>query len=190
MVTVSGQGRGRSNGRQEYGKNRGRSKSQGRKIICYYCDEEGHIRWDCPKRKEDKKKKEDKESGEKSSTAGVTEEWSDGDLLLTTSSGTDTSDWILDSGCSFHMCSVREQFATYHECDKGTVRMANDAESKVVGIGTVWIYMFDGIVRTVTRVRHVPDLRNNLISLGTLDARGYRCSFEGGVLKVSKGAML
>ncbi|KAK2970265.1 hypothetical protein RJ640_000824 [Escallonia rubra] len=34
--------------------------------------------------------------------------------------------------------------------------------------------MHDGIVRTLTDVRHVPELRKNLISLGTLDSNDYR----------------
>ena len=36
--------------------------------------------------------------------------------------------------------------------------------------------MFDGVVRTLTGVRHVLELRKNLNSLGTLDSSGYRNS--------------
>ena len=40
---------------------------------------------------------------------------------------------------------------------------------------------------TLTEVRHVPNLRKNLISIGMLDSKG--CSFDasGGILRVSKG---
>jgi len=48
--------------------------------------------------------------------------------------------------------------------------------------------MFDGVVRTIADIRHVPNLKRNLISLGTLNARGYRYTSQGGALKVSKGA--
>jgi len=41
----------------------------------------------------------------------------------------------------------------------------------------------------VTGVRHVLDVKRNLIYLGTLDARGYRYSSQGGALKVSKEAV-
>jgi len=41
--------------------------------------------------------------------------------------------------------------------------------------------MFDGVVQIVTGVRHVPSLKRNLISSGTLDGRGYRYSSQGGV---------
>ena len=50
--------------------------------------------------------------------------------------------------------------------------------------------MFDGVVQTLTRVRHVLGLKRNLISLGTLHAKGYRYSSQGGGLNVSKGAVV
>lgn len=49
--------------------------------------------------------------------------------------------------------------------------------------------MHDGVVRTL-EVRHVPELKKNLISLSLLDSHGYRYSAEGGVLKVSRGALV
>jgi len=36
----------------------------------------------------------------------------------------------------------------------------------------------------------VPDLKKNLISLGTLDSNSYKFSAEGGVLRVSKGSLV
>ncbi|GKB10607.1 retrovirus-related pol polyprotein from transposon TNT 1-94 [Tanacetum coccineum] len=68
--------------------------------------------------------------------------------------------------------------------------MGNDAPCKVVEIGIVQIKMFDGTVRTLTDVRHVPELKKNLISLGTLDSNGCNYRGRGGVLKVSKGALV
>ncbi|GJR53654.1 transposable element [Tanacetum coccineum] len=50
--------------------------------------------------------------------------------------------------------------------------------------------MFDGTVRTLTDVRHVPELKKNLISLGTLDSIGCDYRGRGGVLKVSKGTLV
>ncbi|KAK3013045.1 hypothetical protein RJ639_008246 [Escallonia herrerae] len=50
--------------------------------------------------------------------------------------------------------------------------------------------MFDGIVRTLGDVRYILDLKKNLISLGTLDSIDCSISIKGGVMKVSKGAMV
>ena len=50
--------------------------------------------------------------------------------------------------------------------------------------------MFDGIIRTLTDVRHVPYLKRNLISLSTLDLNGYKFIGKGGVIRVSRGAFV
>jgi hypothetical protein len=50
--------------------------------------------------------------------------------------------------------------------------MGNDMACKIVGIRTIKIKMHDGIVRTLTEVRHVPGLKKNLISTGALDTIG------------------
>ena len=73
---------------------------------------------------------------------------------------------------------------------KGAVLMGNNVSCKLVGIGTVRIRMFDGVVRTLGDVIHVPDLKRNLISLSTLDAKGYKYTSEGEVLKICKGALV
>ena len=67
--------------------------------------------------------------------------------------------------------------------------MGNDASCKVVGIGNIKIKMFDGVVRMLCDVRHIPDLRKNLISLGTLNYNGFSYKSTSGVMKVNKCAM-
>ncbi|GFY96344.1 hypothetical protein Acr_11g0006500 [Actinidia rufa] len=96
------------------------------------------------------------------------------------------SDWVLDSGSAYHLCRDREVFSTYAPCE-GRIWMANNKASRVVGRGSVRFRMADGRSVTLTEVRHVPNLRKNLISIGMLDAKG--CSFDasGGILRVSKG---
>jgi hypothetical protein len=68
--------------------------------------------------------------------------------------------------------------------------MGNDARCKAIGLGTIKVKMFDGIVKIVTNVRYVPDLKKNLISLGILDYLGYGYSAKDGVMKIAKGAMV
>ena len=82
--------------------------------------------------------------------------------------------WVLDSGCTFHMCPRRDWFVTYEPVDSGVVLMGNDAECKVAGIGTVQIKTHDGTIRTLSKVRHIPDMTRCLISLGTLETNGCR----------------
>ena len=73
---------------------------------------------------------------------------------------------------------------------KGAVLMGNNTSCKVVGIGIVHIKMFDRVVRTLGDIRHVLDWKRNLISLSTHDVKGYKYTGEGGVLKISKGALV
>ena len=171
--------------------NRGksRSKSRKRKDKCNYCRQEGHWKVNCLKLKG--KGKSATTSSGTNDVAGVADSsGSDGENVLSVSIGSPGDVWILDSGCTYHMCPSRDWFASYQSIDGGVVLMGNNMSCKVVGIGTVRIKMHDGIVRTLKDVRHVPDLKKNLISLGTLDSQGYKYVAEGGVLKVSKDALV
>ena len=88
------------------------------------------------------------------------------------------------------MTPNRDWFSTYKPMHKGVVLMGNNASCKVASIETVHIKMFDGVVRTLSDVNHVPDLKRNLIFLSTLNAKGYKYTGEGGVLKINKGALV
>ena len=68
--------------------------------------------------------------------------------------------------------------------------MSNDATCPVIGIGTMKIKIFGGVVGVLSNVRYVPDLRKNLISLGVLDDLGYSYSLKGGIMKITKGALM
>jgi hypothetical protein len=70
------------------------------------------------------------------------------------------------------------------------VTIGNGAHCKITSIGNIRIKMFDGVVRTLCDVKHVPEVEKNLISLATLDSNGYGYKSEGGVMNVTKGAMV
>jgi len=138
-----------------------------------------------------------KESGERRryscepAETSFAESDSDGDVLFATSTerGSD-SNWILDFGCTYHMYPYKDWFSTYDSVDSTVVHVGNNGQRNVTGIGTVKIKTHDGVVRTLSNVRHAPDLKCNLISLGTLDFKGCKYSTESGVLKVSKGSRI
>jgi hypothetical protein len=50
--------------------------------------------------------------------------------------------------------------------------MGNDFPCKIVGVGSIQINKHDGYVINLTYVRHVPEIRKNLISFGVLDSPG------------------
>lgn len=61
---------------------------------------------------------------------------------------------------------------------------------KIMGYGTIRIKMHDEAVRTLRNVRHVPNFRKNLISLGVLEENGCKIILENGVLKVVRGSLV
>ena len=66
--------------------------------------------------------------------------------------------------------------------------MGDDSVSKIVGIYTVKMKIYDGAVRTLTNVRHVPKLRRGLISLGMLDNLGCNVSLKNSTMNITRGA--
>ena len=58
----------------------------------------------------------------------------------------------------------------------------------VVGMRDVWILLSNGSVWLLEKVRHIPDLRRNLIFVGQLDDERHAILFVGGTWKVTKGA--
>ena len=64
--------------------------------------------------------------------------------------------------------------------------MGNNNGCKIVGIGTIKIKMFDGVIRTLHGVRHAPELKRNLISLGMLDNSKYSFNSDNGGIRVTK----
>ena len=47
----------------------------------------------------------------------------------------------------------------------------NDGACQMDGIGTVRIKMFNGVVRELTEVRYVPQMKKKTSSLGVMDQR-------------------
>ncbi|KAG8475529.1 hypothetical protein CXB51_032298 [Gossypium anomalum] len=186
--------RGRTQERNSRGKSKGRSKSSNTGKTCNFCKKKGHIKSACFKLQNkikreaaNQKEKQPENFGE----ADVVEDYSDGELLVTPVNDCKVSkEWILDSGCTFHISPNRDWFTTYEIVSEGVVLMGNNASCKITGVGTIKVKMFDGVVRTLSDVRHVPELKRNLILLSTPDSKGYRYITESGVLKISKGSLV
>ena len=66
--------------------------------------------------------------------------------------------------------------------------MVDGSALDVVGMGNVWIVLPNGSVWLLKKVRHIPELRRNLISIGQLDDEGHAILFVGGTWKVTKEA--
>ena len=79
----------------------------------------------------------------------------------------------MDSGASFHTIPHQEILQNYVEGDFGKVYLADGEALDVVGMGDVQIILPNGSVWLLQKVRHIPDLRRNLIFVGQLDDEGH-----------------
>ncbi|KAG8496828.1 hypothetical protein CXB51_008136 [Gossypium anomalum] len=185
---------GRTQEQNLRGKSKGRSKSSNRGKTCNFCKKKGHIKSECYKLQNKIKREAANQKGKQPknfSEVDVVEDYSDGKLLVASVKDSKVSkEWILDSGCTFHMSSNQDWFITYETVSEGVVLMENNTSCKIAGVGTIKVNIFDGVVRTLSNMRHVPELKRNLISLSTLDSKGYRYTAESGVLKISKGSLV
>ena len=178
-LEARGRGKDRNYNRGRSKSRKGRSKSKPRRQLeCWNCGKTGHIRKNCW---------ELKKKNENDSANVVTEEVHDA-LLLSVDSPIES--WVLDSGASFHTTAHREIIQNYVAGDFGKVYLADDEALDVVGMGDVRITLPNGSVWLLQKVRHVPELKRNLISVGQLDTEGHAILFVGGTWKITKGAMV
>ena len=172
---TSGRGRWNSQrGRNNYrGRGRGRSYVNRAAINCFRCGKLGHYQFECT-------------SHEKGvNYAEVDEE--EEELLLMAYADLSTEEergkWFLDSGCSNHMTGEKDWFVELDESFKHSVRLGNSSRMAVQGKGKVR-FEVEGIVQVVTEVYYVPNLTNNLLSLGQLQEKQLTITIKNGICKI------
>ncbi|KAK4484813.1 hypothetical protein RD792_007410 [Penstemon davidsonii] len=175
--------RGRSNhrGRSKNGRSRSRNPNNSgnsKTVECWNCGKVGHYKNQC-------------KSAPKNQTAkieaNVASTSTQDDVLICSLESKEES-WVLDSGASFHATSQKRLFGEYVSGNLGKVYLGDDQPCDIVGKGTVKIKL-NGSEWKLKDVRHIPDLRKNLISVGQLASEGYTTIFHGDDWKISKGAM-
>ena len=155
-----------------------------KKKKCYFCQKEGHYIKACFEKR--KLEKIQKETSGKAAIASEDEKDSEGADVLIAAEKQPTEEWILDSGCSFHMSPNKQLFKTFEKVDTGKVLLGNNLACKVAGIGTIAITMHDGVERDLRNARYVLELKRNLVSLGEVDQSGCSIKAENSELQVIK----
>ncbi|GKE88315.1 hypothetical protein Tco_1565790, partial [Tanacetum coccineum] len=117
-----------------------------------------HLKRNCPKNNRKKSTGYVKKDDQPSSSGSIY----DDSEVMTVMSAEALLDLIIDSRCSYHM----------------TPR----------GIGKVKVQWRDGSSFVLNNVRYIPELKRNLISLGTLEKEGYTVKLQSGKVKVINGS--
>ncbi|GJS37686.1 integrase, catalytic region, zinc finger, CCHC-type containing protein [Tanacetum coccineum] len=96
----------------------------------------------------------------------------------------------MESGGSFHMTPRRDFLYDFKEFNGGTVLLGDNSACAIIGIGKVRVQIKDGSSFVLKNVRYIPELKRNLISLGTLDREGYAMKLKNGRVKMIKGSLM
>ena len=97
---------------------------------------------------------------------------------------------MVDTTISYHATPVRDLFCRYVAGDYGNVKMGNTSYSKIAGIGDIFLKTNVGCTLVLKDVRHVPDLRMNLISVVALDQDGYENCFANKKWRLTERALV
>ncbi|GAA0154574.1 hypothetical protein LIER_12516 [Lithospermum erythrorhizon] len=164
----------RGRGRESFRRSRGGGRQTFNKatIECYKCHKLGHFQYECPTWKREVH------------YAAVDEE---DDMLLMAQTETVKSElnkvWFMDSGCSNHMCKAAELFTSLDKSFNHSVKFGNDTRLTVIGKGVVKIKL-KNVTYAIGDVYLVPELKNNLLSVGQLQEKGLSIMFKGGKCSV------
>uniref|UniRef100_A0A2N9H483 Integrase catalytic domain-containing protein n=1 Tax=Fagus sylvatica TaxID=28930 RepID=A0A2N9H483_FAGSY len=82
-------------------------------------------------------------------------------------------EWVIDSAASYHVTPRREFFTSYKARNLGRVKMGNKSYADIVGICDICVETNTGYTLKLKDVRHISDMRLNLISISVLDKEGY-----------------
>ncbi|KAK2988268.1 hypothetical protein RJ640_003139 [Escallonia rubra] len=157
-------GRGRSRGRGRGGRSGLRYDLS--EIQCYNCKDFGHYALDCHRNNVGEDKKVN--FAEKDADEGPA-------LLLACGNfeSCNSSTWYLDTGASNHMCGTHEFFVELDERHSGNITFGDLSQRPVKGRGKILLELKNGDQRYISDVYYVPDMKNNILSLGQLLEKGF-----------------
>ncbi|GKA07713.1 retrovirus-related pol polyprotein from transposon TNT 1-94 [Tanacetum coccineum] len=140
MATLNSKEIKERDSRQSRGKSR--SKSRDGRLKCYICQSEDHLKRNCPKNNRKKSTDYAKKDDQPSSSCST---YDDSEVMMVMSAQAQALlDWIIDSGCSYHMTPRLDILFDFLECDGGSVQLGDNRECKMRGIGKVRVQLKDG----------------------------------------------
>ena len=134
---------------------------------CHKCGQLGHVEKIC------------KSSQKQENVQAAVEEVDEEELFVVSCFATarSTESWLIDSGCTNHMTYDQELFKDLDATYNTNVRIGNGEKIAVKGKGTIVIEGCTGL-KLIPDVLYVPEINQNLLSVGQLLEKGYKVLFE------------
>ena len=154
--------------------------NRGAPVVCWNCDKKGHKSFQCPEREDRRGKR-----AETTMFATAFAAFSQGMIS--------TDGWVVDSGCSMHMCNKACAFERMRPAKQKVIYLADGQTLAVKGQGTVRMEVMtaNGTRRPIylDQVLFVPGLKNNLFSVQKTAEKGHSVRFGRGsaVIKSAGG---
>jgi hypothetical protein len=168
---------GKANGKKK--RKDGKKNIDFSKVKCFQCHKMGHFASRCPKRKKKKP-----QMAASSAVDEFAKSFEEDFYFIACMSSTVVSDmWFVDSGASCHMTRRKEWFARLQEGGVNLViELGDDTDRryKAQGVGTVTFQRESKKPLYFSDVLYVPGLTKNLISVSTLEDKGYEVTFRKG----------
>lgn len=155
----------------------GKSKPENKKkqVECYHCGKKGHIKRDCRTLKREM-------AGEPSVSTDKKF------AIMARTTTMNNSGWLVDSGASTHMTPDRNVLDNYKVLPKKVpIKVGNSEYVYGIGTGSVTVIAtVDGeqIEVTISDVKHVPGISDNLFSAGMADEKGLKLLASGGRMEI------
>lgn len=153
---------------------------------CTYCKKVGHVEDKCWK-KYPHLNPHKKQNPDQAAIAISENIANDSDVICLLAShikSTKLDHWFLDSGCSNHLTHDKSNFQSYSDIAHGSrtsVEVGNGDKALVMGKGTVHLSI---LVNSASKacelynVLYAPDLDYNLVSISSLDKKGFTTTFS------------
>ena len=169
-----------------------KSREMPKKIICYNCNKEGHISRNCkapPKAKNSQTSQPKWQKKGKFERTMLLQERN----LAVHNRENKRNMWILDSGASSHYSFKRENFNAINEDEESEIEIADGRVIKAKGAGSMDLKFNinnEPVKTKVLKVLYVPELSCNLLSVSSLDKKGFQITFGNGECNVTKDGEL
>jgi len=155
---------------------------------CQHCKKTNHPHWKCWWRPDvvcssyNQKGHMEKVCKRKQQEVQIAQETDDKEeefLFVATCFASDITNeiWLIDSGCTNHMTHDKDMFVKLDKTHSSKVRIGNGDYIEVKGIGDIAINAGSG-TKIISDVLYVPEINQNLLSVGQLLEKGYVVVFK------------